>query len=303
MLDQTQKIGPPNREAIALALGGGAARGWAHIGVLRALDEAGIKIGMIAGTSIGALVGGCYLAGRLDELEEFARSLTPRRIFSLMDVRLRGNGLLGGMRLNHKMQKYMEGLQIEDLSTPFVSVATEITSGHEVWINQGDLITAMRASYALPGVFEPIHSNGRVLVDGALVNPVPVSVCRTFEFRNVVAVNLHYDLYGRAAVIKHSTETMRASVPKTDAQATLSRSDGGRYGAMGVMVEAFNIIQDRISRSKMAGDPPDLQIRPRLAEVGLTDFHRAAESIEYGYEATLVRLGEIKRMSAERIAV
>ena len=297
MLDRTRQMGPENSNAIALALGGGAARGWAHIGVLRALDEAGIKIGMIAGTSIGALVGGCYLAGRLDELEEFARSLTPRRIFSLMDIRLRGNGILGGMRLNDKMEQHMEGLRVEDLPAPFVSVAAEITSGHEVWITEGDLITAMRASYALPGIFEPISNNGRVLVDGALVNPVPVSVCRSFEFNNVVAVNLHYDLYGRAAIIKHSTEVDNSETVANVEEATLERSNGNRYGAMGVMVEAFNIIQDRISRSKMAGDPPDLQIRPRLAEVSLTDFHRAAESIEFGYEATLVRLGEIKRMS------
>lgn len=297
MLDRIDQIGPENRTAIALALGGGAARGWAHIGVLRALDEAGIKIGMIAGTSIGALVGGCYLAGRLDELEEFARSLTPRRIFSLMDIRLRGNGFLRGMRLNEKMEEHMAGLRVEDLSAPFVSVAAEITSGHEVWITKGDVITAMRASYALPGVFEPIVSNGRVLVDGALVNPVPVSVCRSFEFGNVVAVNLHYDLYGRAAIIKHSTEIVTVEPTEKNEKATLERHNGDRYGAMGVMVEAFNIIQDRISRSKMAGDPPDLQIRPRLSEISLTDFHRAAESIELGYEATLVRLGEIKRMS------
>ena len=118
-----------------------------------------------------------------------------------------------------------------------------------------------------------------------------------FEFNNVVAVNLHYDLYGRAAIIKHSTEVDNSETVANVEEATLERSNGNRYGAMGVMVEAFNIIQDRISRSKMAGDPPDLQIRPRLAEISLTDFHRAAESIEFGYEATLVRLGEIKRMS------
>lgn len=300
MLDKTYQMGPPNTEAIALALGGGAARGWSHIGVLRALDEAGIKIGMIAGTSIGALVGGCYLAGRLDELEEFARSLTPRRIFNLMDIRLRGNGFLGGMRLNEKMESYMEGIQIEDLKVPFISIAAEITTGHEVWITEGNLITAMRASYALPGVFEPISNNGRVLVDGALVNPVPVSVCRTFEFANVVAVNLHYDLYGRGAIVKHNTAT--ASPVVDGSTPPLERENGTRYGAMGVMMESFNIIQDRISRSKMAGDPPDLQIRPRLSEIKLTDFHRAAESIEMGYEATIVRLGEVKRMTSTDIA-
>jgi NTE family protein len=140
----------PRKSKIALALGGGAARGWAHIGVLRALDEEGIDVGMIAGTSIGALVGGCYLAGKLDELETFARSLTMRRIASLLDFTIRGSGLFGGMRLTKRMQEHLENLSIEELDRPFVAVATEVNSGHEVWINSGSLITAIRASYACP---------------------------------------------------------------------------------------------------------------------------------------------------------
>src|SRR5918995_1858713 len=192
------------KSGISLALGGGAARGWAHIGVLRALDEAGIGISMIAGTSIGALVGGCYLGGKLDQLEEFARSLTRRRIFGLLDINLGGSGLFGGMKLTSRMQEHMNGTRFEDLSKPFVCVATEVRTGHEIWLTEGSLITAMRASYALPGVFEPVSANGRILVDGALVNPVPVSVLRAYEQPLVVAVNLHYDLFGRAAVIKHS---------------------------------------------------------------------------------------------------
>src|SRR5690606_10847911 len=196
----------PRKSGVSLALGGGAARGWAHIGVLRALDEAGVEIDMIAGTSIGALVGGCYLAGKLDELEDFARSLTKRRMFGLMDWSFGGNGLLGGMKLNAKMQQHMAGLTFSDLPKPFVCVAAEIRTGHEIWLSSGSLIKAMRASDALPGVFEPVTCNRRVLVDGALVNPVPVSVCRAYEQPLVVAVNLHYDLFGRAAVIKHSAD-------------------------------------------------------------------------------------------------
>ncbi|RUU10948.1 Patatin, partial [Mesorhizobium sp. M7A.T.Ca.TU.009.01.3.2] len=153
------------KTAISLALGGGCARGWAHIGVLRALDEAGIEVSMIAGTSIGALVGGCYLAGKLDELEEFARSLTKRRIFGLLDLNLRGSGLFGGMKLDARLREHMAGIRFEDLAKPFVAVTSEIRTGHEIWLSSGSLITAMRASYALPGVFEPVNCNGRVLVD------------------------------------------------------------------------------------------------------------------------------------------
>lgn len=278
------------RARIALALGGGAARGWAHIGVLRALDEEGIEVSMIAGTSIGALVGGCYLAGKLDELETFARSLTMRRLASLLDFTIRGSGLFGGMRLTRRMQEHLENLSIESLDRPFVAVATEINSGHEVWIGGGSLITAIRASYALPGIFEPIKCNGRTLVDGALVNPVPVSVCRAYEEPLVVAINLNYDLYGRSAVIKHT-----ASVQPFD---NVSRQENGaaRLGLTSVMVQSFNIIQDRIARARLAGDPPDLALHPRLSDIGLSEFHRAGEAIDRGYVETKSKIAEIKRM-------
>ncbi len=287
---------PKKQAGIALALGGGAARGWAHIGVLRALDEAGIQIDMIAGTSIGALVGGCYLAGKLDELEEFARSLTKRRIFGLLDLHLGGNGLLGGLKLTAKMQEHLNGTTFADLGKPFVCVAAEIRTGHEIWLSNGSLITAMRASYALPGVFEPVACNKRVLVDGALVNPVPVSVCRAYEQPLVVAVNLHYDLFGRAAVIKHSADATDA-----DGETELIVDRGpsereARLGITGVMVEAFNIIQDRISRARMAGDPPDLSLLPKLGHIGLTEFHRADEAIRLGYETARAQLGELERL-------
>lgn len=282
---------PLKKQGIALALGGGAARGWAHIGVLRALDEAGIRINMIAGTSIGALVGGCYLAGKLDELEEFARGLTKRRVFGLLDFHIGGSGLLGGMKLTARMQEHMRGVSFEDLDRPFVCVATEIRTGHEIWLSSGSLITAMRASYALPGVFEPVSCNKRLLVDGALVNPVPVSVCRAYEQPLVVAVNLHYDLFGRAAVVKHSAidEPVLPAVPGAGGRES-------RLGITGVMVEAFNIIQDRISRARLAGDPPDLSLQPKLGHVGLTEFHRADELIRLGYEATHAQLGELERL-------
>jgi NTE family protein len=277
------------RAKVALALGGGAARGWAHIGVLRALDEEGIEVGMIAGTSIGALVGGCYLAGKLDELEAFARSLTMRRIASLLDLTIGGGGLLGGMRLTKRMQEHLEGLTIEQLPKPFVAVASELNSGHEVWIDGGSLITALRASYALPGIFEPVRCNNRTLIDGALVNPVPVSVCRSYEQPLVMAVNLHYDVFGRSAVVKHkATSPDQANVETARAP--------NKVGLTGVMVQAFNIIQDRISRARLAGDPPDLALHPRLNDIGLSEFHRAGEAIERGYEETKSRVTEIRRM-------
>lgn len=284
----------PPKPKIALALGGGAARGWAHIGVLRALDEAGIEVGMIAGTSIGALVGGCYLAGKLDELESFARSLTMRRMAALLDFTIGGGGLFAGMRLTKRMQEHLEGISIESLGRPFVAVAAELRTGHEVWIESGSLITALRASYALPGIFEPVRCSNRMLVDGALVNPVPVSVCRAYEQPLVVAVNLHYDLYGRSAVIKVSADDTVPEKPHYSRDP--GSSTAGSLWVTSVMVEAFNIIQDRISRARLAGDPPDLALQPRLSDVGMSEFHRAAELIERGYEEAKMMIREIKRM-------
>ncbi|WP_312407469.1 patatin-like phospholipase family protein [Rhizobium sp.] len=283
-------IAPPRKAKLSLALGGGAARGWAHIGVLRALDEAGIEVGMIAGTSIGALVGGCYLSGKLDELEAFARSLTMRRIAALLDLTIGGGGLFGGMRLTKRMQEHLEGLAIEDLDRPFVAVATELLTGHEIWISSGSLITGLRASYALPGIFEPVKCNNRTLVDGALVNPVPTSVCRAYEQPLVVAVNLNYDVFGRSAVVKHNASA------QTFDEVIRERSDEAKVGVTGTMVQAFNIIQERISRARLAGDPPDLALHPRLNDIGLSEFHRAGEAIERGYEETMAQIGALKRM-------
>lgn len=285
-----QIVDVPKKAKLALALGGGAARGWAHIGVLRALDEAGIEVGMIAGTSIGALVGGCYLAGKLDELESFARSITMRRLAGLLDLTIGGSGLLGGMRLTKRMQEHLEGLSIEDLDRPFVAVATELHTGHEVWISSGSLITALRASYALPGIFEPVTCNNRTLVDGALVNPVPSSVCRAYEQPLVVAVNLNYDIFGRSAVVKHNASFQSLDEPQRKVR------EQHNMGLPGVMVQAFNIIQERISRARLAGDPPDLALHPRLSDIGLSEFHRAGEAIDRGYTETMNQIAALQRM-------
>lgn len=298
-----------------MALGGGVAKGWAHIGVLRAFEEAKIPISMIAGTSIGALVGGCYLAGKLDPLEEFARSLRWTSVLRLMDFTLGGSGLISGMRLAARMAEHIDGITIESLPAPFVSICTDIRSGHEIWLHDGPLIAAMRASYALPGVFAPVEHNGRMLVDGALVNPVPVSACRAYEPDIVIAVNLNGEAFGRNTVIRSShyddhpapqsgqTSAWSAFLNAVDhlgagtgTNAGHSRRSGrvpSKLGLSGVMIEAFTIIQDRIERARLAGDPPDFVIRPRLAKIGLSEFHRASESIQLGYDETNKRIGEL----------
>ena len=285
------------------AAAGGAARGWSHIGVLRALDEANIPIKMIAGTSIGALVGGCYLAGELDALEDFARSLTPRRILGFLDISWRGNGLISGLRLAERMETHLGDTQIQDLPKPLVCVATEIATGHEIWLTKGPMIEAIRASYALPGIFEPVTVNERVLVDGALVNPVPVPVCRAYEVDAVVAVNLSSDIFGRGTVVRDLSAMPDVPPPPSEAAENGGMGNaaivklGKALGVSGVMVEAFNIIQDRIARSRLAGDPPDMSIIPAVGTIGLAEFHRADEAIDAGYEAAKAELPRLENLA------
>lgn len=295
-----------NQNGVALALGGGVARGWAHIGVLRALDEADIPISMIAGTSIGAVVGGCYLAGKLDELEEFARSITRRNILRYIDFTLGKSGFIAGNRLAERLDHELGDIRIEDLHKRFVAVATEIDTGHEVWLENGLLAPAIRASYALPGVFQPVTHMGKHLVDGALVNPVPVSACRAFEQKVVMAVNLDREVFARSSVVRSTSIDMDADerntnelepasspwLPFSFSSSTSSKKQ--KLGITGVMIEAFNIIQNRIIRSRLAGDPPDITIRPKLADIGFTDFHMASESIELGYKQTKYELAALE---------
>ncbi|MGI9356972.1 MAG: patatin-like phospholipase family protein [Rhizobiaceae bacterium] len=281
---------------LALALGGGVARGWSHIGVLHALDEAELPVKMIAGTSIGALVGACYLAGKLPELEDFARSLTPRRIIGFLDISLRGTGLISGYKLAERMGEHLSDIRLQELDRPMVCVATEISTGHEIWLRKGPMIDAIRASYALPGIFEPVTIGHRTLVDGALVNPVPVSVCRAFEVDAVVAVNLSSDVYGRGTVVHDfgSDETIAKGLVRKGKFGKVRM--GKALGLTNVMIEAFNIIQDRIARSRLAGDPPDISLRPAVGNIGLTEFHRANEAIELGYNAVQRELPRLKKL-------
>lgn len=298
------------KEKIGLALGGGAARGWAHIGVVKALANAGIKPDIIVGTSIGAVVGACHAGGRLDALENFARELTRRRVFGYLDFNFAGTGLINGQRLCQRLDQELGDLHIEDLEERFTAVATEIGTGHEIWLSHGRVVDAVRASYALPGIFKPVKINDRWLFDGALVNPIPVSVCRAHGARYVIAVNLNFDMCGRGTIVPHFEPDIVEAPPEPEPEPILGKNGiavrrllqrqifGKGETAPGistVMVEAFNIVQDRIARSRLAGDPPDLIINPRLGGIGLFDFHRADELIECGEEAAKRELADMTR--------
>jgi NTE family protein len=289
------------KPVVGIALGAGAARGWSHIGVMRELAAHGLKPDIVAGTSIGAVVGGCHVAGALDALEAFARSLSRRRIFGLMDVSFSGSGLIGGSKLKNLLDEAVGDRDIESLPMGFATVATEMGSGHEIWLTRGHLVSAMRASYALPGIFEPVRVADRWLFDGALVNPVPVTVCRALGAELVIAVNIIGDTLFRGTVVGDQAaldRTLQSLSEQAGASSSMPEAAGYLTGMRGkntelrrapgiaaAMMDAFNITQDRISRSRLAGDPPDVMISARLGKVGLFDFHRADELIAMGREA------------------
>src|SRR6476659_8213367 len=195
------RLGSIRRPVIGLALGGGAARGFAHIGIIRTLVAHGIIPNVVVGTSIGAVVGGAYASGHLDAVEEWARSLQPRSVLSYLDIRLNGSGLIGGAKLAAEIEATMGPILIEDLPVKFATVATEVRTGHEIWLTHGPMVDAMRASYALPGIFSPVLVGNRWLVDGALVNPVPVSAARALGAEIVIAANLNADNFGHGGTI------------------------------------------------------------------------------------------------------
>lgn len=288
------------RPKIGLALGGGAARGWAHIGIIRSLVEAGIKPDVIAGTSMGALVGGAYVSGYLNDLEEWVSELSWQEVVSMLDIRLSG-GLIHGGKLLKRLGEGMEDIDMESLAVPFGAIATELDTGKEIWLRNGDILSAIRASIALPGLLSPLHHNEHWLVDGGLVNPVPVSLCRALGADYVIAVDLNSQVLHHRAMQKRNEEEKRSQQESEidDESSNFDRLGFLFHGVLDkfrqttddkivtpslldVAVGSITIMSSRITRSRLAGEPADMLLLPRLASIGLLEFHRGKEAIEEG---------------------
>ena len=291
-----------NQPRIGLALGSGSARGWSHIGVIRALSEMGIEPDIVCGSSIGALVGAALASGRLDALETWLRQLSVRDMLKLIDLSLAGGGLIQGNKLAQAFCVFVNDVDIETLHPRFGVVATDLDAGRETWFRSGPTLDAVRASIALPGLFPPVQCQGRWLVDGGLVNPVPVSMCRAMGADIVIAVNLNSELTGNKArsegretrlalnlpqneLIKKFIDSMAPVKQRVEAILPSSDEDPPIPGIFETMTSAIDIMQDRITKSRLAGDPPDILISPHLAHMGLLEFDRSEEAIEEGLEA------------------
>ena len=294
-------MSPSRPPCIGLALGGGSARGWAHIGVIRALADAGIEPDLVCGTSIGALVGAAYVGGELDRLEAWVRGLKLQTVVSFLHLSLNG-GLIKGDKLIDFFRGHFVDRDIRELGRPFGAVATDLQRGREVWLREGPVTDAVRASIALPGLFTPVQRDGSWLVDGGLVNPVPVSLCRAMGADIVVAVDLNSDLLGRhlrARPTPAATRKRAAGTAKTLTDSVMARIQTGMSqlginnhpdepeppAMLDVLGSSINIVQVLITRSRLAGEPADVMVSPRLANLGLMEFHRAAVAIDAGRRA------------------
>jgi NTE family protein len=284
---------------IGLALGSGSARGWAHIGVIQALEEAGIEPEIVCGSSLGALVGAAFVTGSLEDLETWARRINWIEMMRLLDVRLAAGGLIEGRRLMSFFRDLFGDRAIEDLDRPFATVATDLASGREIWLRSGSVIDAVHASVALPGIIAPVETEHGRLLDGGLVNPVPVTLCRALGAEVIIAVNLNGDLVGRRQARRRSRRK-RLPIPAELLERVAKEIPGGLIGGAGqlavqllgegperpgyfdVVMGAIAIMQDQITRSRMAGNPPDVLLEPRLREIALLEFNRADEAIAEG---------------------
>lgn len=294
--------------SIGLALGSGSARGWAHIGVIQALKQMGIEPQIVAGSSIGAIVGAAYASDQIDLLETWARSLSWKKMVKFLDISLLKGGFIQGEKLYQFANDHIQDVAIESLPRRLGVVATELDTGREVWFQNGPLLNAVRASIGLPGLLAPIKLKGQWLVDGGLTNPVPVSLCRAMGADVIIAVNLNGDIVGKhsrnrnrneretegqvnenteTAFIERVSSQLKSSLYKTTDElwSQLLGESQGSPGIMDVLASSINIMQDRITRSRMAGDPPEIIIAPRLSQLGLMEFDQADIAIEEGREA------------------
>lgn len=296
-----------SKPVVGLALGSGSARGWSHIGVIQELEAMGIRPAVVAGTSIGALVGAVYVSGQLQDFTDWVTKLSVRDVVRLMDFTLSG-GIVKGEKLFGYFNEHHPNPNIEDLAQRYVSVATEMKTGREIWISKGPVLQAARASCAIPGLFTPVKLEERWMLDGGLVNPVPVSAARALGADVVIAINLNAQLVGlHLSAAGRAEAEAEADAELTEAEATpktkgfwhrvigyLESGDPEKPGFFDVVASSVNIMQDRLTRSRMAGDPPELTLLPRLEDFAMMDFHRAGEAIEEGRRVVQQHAAEIR---------
>jgi len=300
--------------SIGIAFGSGAARGWAHIGVIQKLAELEILPDVVSGTSAGALVGGAYVAGHLNEFEQWLRTLNRLDVAKFFDPRLANGGLIAGRRIIDFLRDRFGDVEIDSLSKRFGAVATDLSAGREVWLQSGSLLDVVRASISIPGIFEPFQLNGTWFVDGGIVNPVPVSLCRALGADIVIAVNVNGHIVNeRLAIVGPNSAEKIANHTNGDiiygssknpqvhdwknrnghVLSNIRRRKSGKPSLFYVLNRSAGLMQERITRSRLACDPPDMILYPNTKGIGSMDFHRAADAIDSGRDSVHKKKDEI----------
>lgn len=283
---------------IGVALGSGASRGLAHIGVMRALEEQGLQVSFVAGTSMGAFIGSVFAAGNLQRLATDFLVFDWRQVAGLLDPVFPRSGLIDGQKVATFLSDYISRRRIEDLPVKFRAVATDLLTGAEAVLDSGDVTEAVRASIAVPGLLTPVRCNGRILLDGGLVNPVPVSVVRAMGADIVIGVDVSIDVIeSRSARIHETTtarptgaaaarlrEVLRAMNNPVAMQLDAWVNRAPMPGILDVLMSAIYVMQAKIAKTNLERHPPDLLIRPSLGSIRFMDFDRAGEIIELGYQ-------------------
>lgn len=272
---------------LGLALGSGGARGWAHLGVLSVLDEMGLRADIIAGCSMGALVGAAEAGGVRADLEQWARDLTQAKFLGLVDLRLSSGGLVAGREIASVLGEWGLECEIGSLAVPFAAVATNLETGREVWLDTGPLLPAVRASLSIPGLFAPQQLNGRWLVDGGLTNPVPISVARAKGADVIVAVNPNAKPSGRVWVPEPAAESLwsklAASLP--GALRPEAGETGPRPQGADVVAASIDMLTEYLRRTRAAADPADVMIDIDLSDFSTMGFFEAETAIAAGRAA------------------
>ena len=305
---------------IGLALGSGSARGMSHIGVIQALREMGIQPDFVAGCSVGAMVGASYATANLDKLTDWALSMTESKIKDFLSLNFSGSGFVNSLKLQKLFEHAIgiESLTFKDMKMPFGAVATNLNNGREVWLTEGSVHEALWSSMAFPGLFPSVLHNNQWLVDGGLVNPVPVSLCRALGADLVIAVNLNADIIKSYETIQNNDEADESEKPDKVEDSNnknsdddnnfwqqtkssfkkamnLISSDGSKVNApkgIDVISNSIHIMSSHLTKSRLVGDPPDVLLQPRLTDVGLLQLHKAEACIAEGRAC-------VERMQAE----
>ena len=288
---------------IGLALGSGSSRGWSHIGIINELAKLGIHPDIVCGTSVGAMVGAAYATGNLDKLKSWACSVTRLDVARFLDISASFTGFVNTERFHNFLNENISGDEdlIEDLPKVFAAIATDLDTGREIWLQEGSVLQAVWSSMALPGLFPAIRYHNRWLVDGGLVNPVPVSVCRALGADVVIAVNLNGNIISRRlgkSVVKNENAVSQKLSELVKEYTSLSLFEPGNTeqppGLLDAIATSVKITQDRITRSRLAGEPPDILFSPKLTEIGLLELYRAKEAIEEGHKCVQRMVREIE---------